>query len=102
MKIASALIATALGIAVTAPALAEHTYRLNDASLSQSTNAAPGSYGGAVDGNSSGSSPGKTRAQVYGELMQAQKDGVVPSNKTDYPPSQRTVQHNREQYRLRH
>ncbi|ERJ34024.1 hypothetical protein L810_3578 [Burkholderia sp. AU4i] len=44
---------------------------------------------------------GKTRAEVYAELIQAQKDGLIPSGKADYPPSQATIQRNRELYQLR-
>ncbi|MCM3500031.1 DUF4148 domain-containing protein, partial [Staphylococcus capitis] len=30
---------------------------------------------------------GKSRAQVVNELKQAQHDGVVPTSKTQYPPT---------------
>ncbi|HDR9045378.1 TPA: DUF4148 domain-containing protein [Burkholderia vietnamiensis] len=45
---------------------------------------------------------GKTRAEVYAELIQAQKDGIIPTPKADYPPSQRTIERNQELYRLTH
>ncbi|HGO6129137.1 MULTISPECIES: DUF4148 domain-containing protein [Burkholderia cepacia complex] len=43
---------------------------------------------------------GKTRAEVYAELIQAQKDGLIPSSKSDYPPSEATIRRNRELYQL--
>lgn len=95
MKLLTALIA-ALGIAVVAPAFAEHAYRLND--VPSNSNA----YGGTSDGSYASSTGGKTRTEVYSELIEAQRDGIVPSNKADYPPSQRTIDRNRELYRARH
>src|ERR1700757_159112 len=37
---------------------------------------------------------GKTRAEVRAELVEAQRDGVVPAPKYDYPPSQDTIERN--------
>ncbi|MGV7246633.1 DUF4148 domain-containing protein [Caballeronia sp. M23-90] len=95
MKFLSAFIAI-LGIAVTTPVFAEHAYRLNDVPVLSN------SYGGMSDGTHASNPGGKTRAEVYSELIQAQRDGIVPSNKTDYPPSQRTIERNRELYSVRH
>lgn len=39
---------------------------------------------------------GKTRTQVVNELKQAQHDGVVPTGKTQYPPSGELVARNKE------
>ncbi|KVH39862.1 DUF4148 domain-containing protein [Burkholderia cepacia] len=39
---------------------------------------------------------GKTRAQVVNELKQAQHDGVVPTSKTQYPPSGELIARNKE------
>jgi len=39
---------------------------------------------------------GKTRTQVLNELKQAQHDGVVPTGKTQYPPSSELVARNKE------
>ncbi|WP_176114799.1 DUF4148 domain-containing protein [Burkholderia cepacia] len=44
----------------------------------------------------------KTRAQVYQELIDAQREGLLPTSKTEYPPSEQTVAHNRELYALQH
>jgi hypothetical protein len=38
---------------------------------------------------------GKTRAQVVQELIQAQREGLVPSGHADYPPRQATIDRNR-------
>jgi len=45
---------------------------------------------------------GKTRAEVYAKLVQAQKDGILPLNRDDYPLSQQTIQRNRDLYRATH
>jgi hypothetical protein len=92
MKLLTSIIA-ALGIATVSPAFAEPAYQVNDA---QSNSAA---YGGASDGSYSSGMGGKTRAEVYAELVQAQKDGILPLNKNDYPPSEQTIQRNRDLYR---
>ncbi|HEF5872929.1 TPA: DUF4148 domain-containing protein [Burkholderia cenocepacia] len=39
---------------------------------------------------------GKTRTQVVNELKQAQHDGVVPTSKTQYPPTGEIVARNKE------
>ncbi|MPV69716.1 DUF4148 domain-containing protein [Burkholderia sp. BE17] len=39
---------------------------------------------------------GKTRAQVVNELKQAQHDGVVPTSKTQYPPTAEMIARNKE------
>ncbi|MFM0197927.1 DUF4148 domain-containing protein [Paraburkholderia strydomiana] len=38
---------------------------------------------------------GKTREQVVQELVQARREGLVPSGRADYPPSQATIERNR-------
>ncbi|WP_321802473.1 DUF4148 domain-containing protein [Burkholderia sp. BCC1993] len=43
---------------------------------------------------------GKTRAQVINELKQAQHDGVVPTSKTQYPPTSEIVARNKELHGL--
>ncbi|TGN98332.1 DUF4148 domain-containing protein [Burkholderia sp. USMB20] len=39
---------------------------------------------------------GKTRAEVIDELKQAQHDGVVPTSKTQYPPTSEIIARNKE------
>nr|WP_057925783.1 DUF4148 domain-containing protein [Burkholderia ambifaria] len=39
--------------------------------------------------------PGKTRTEVINELKQAQHDGVVPTSKTQYPPTGDIVARNK-------
>ncbi|WP_175819009.1 DUF4148 domain-containing protein [Burkholderia sp. BCC0419] len=39
---------------------------------------------------------GKSRSQVVNELKQAQHDGVVPTSKTQYPPTGEIVARNKE------
>ncbi|AOI75281.1 DUF4148 domain-containing protein [Burkholderia sp. NRF60-BP8] len=39
---------------------------------------------------------GKSRSQVVDELKQAQHDGVVPTSKTQYPPTGEIVARNKE------
>jgi hypothetical protein len=41
-----------------------------------------------------GTSAEKSRAQVREELVEAQRMGLVPSGKTDYPPSPQTISRN--------
>jgi hypothetical protein len=41
---------------------------------------------------------GKTRAEVLQELIQAQRDGLIPTNDTDYPPSKRTIERNKARF----
>ena len=43
---------------------------------------------------------GKTRAQVIDELKQAQHDGVVPTSKTQYPPTDEIIARNKELHRI--
>lgn len=38
---------------------------------------------------------GKTRAQVYAEMEQAERDGLIPIRHNDYPPSARAIESNR-------
>ncbi|HDR9059427.1 TPA: DUF4148 domain-containing protein [Burkholderia vietnamiensis] len=47
-------------------------------------------------------SAGLTRADVLAELVQAQRDGTVPTSRWDYPPSAPTIERNRELYALGH
>ncbi len=48
------------------------------------------------------SSSGLTRADVIADLVQAQRDGVVPAPKRDYPPSAQTIALNRARYASAH
>lgn len=41
---------------------------------------------------------GKTRAQAQQELVQAWKDGWLPYNRHDYPPSETTLARNKARY----
>lgn len=41
---------------------------------------------------------GKSRTQVHQELVQAQHDGVVPTSKTQYPPSEAQVARNKQMH----
>lgn len=107
MKVISLLVAS-LSIAVAAPAFAEHAYRLNDVqstrsneSSAASTSAAQSSYGGSNDGLGATGKIGKSRAEVVAELVQAQRDGIVPARKSEYPPSSQTIERNKELYRIR-
>ncbi|KWF26788.1 hypothetical protein WL88_10570 [Burkholderia diffusa] len=45
-------------------------------------------------------SRGKTREQVQQELNQAYHDGLLPTSKHDYPPSEATIARNKELHRL--
>ncbi|MCP3711815.1 DUF4148 domain-containing protein [Paraburkholderia sp. CNPSo 3274] len=44
--------------------------------------------------------PGKTRAQVRADLLQAGEEGMLPLRWVDYPPSAATRTRNRENYLL--
>ncbi|AIO37881.1 DUF4148 domain-containing protein [Burkholderia sp. AU19243] len=43
-----------------------------------------------------------TRADVIADLVQAQRDGTVPTSNWDYPPSAQTVARNRALYAIAH
>ena len=45
---------------------------------------------------------GLTHAEVIAQLQQAQAEGLVPSPKSDYPPSATTIARNREIYAIQH
>ncbi len=45
---------------------------------------------------------GKTRAEVRMELIQAYRDGLLPTANNDYPPSAETQEHNRERLAATH
>ncbi|MXN77799.1 DUF4148 domain-containing protein [Burkholderia sp. 4701] len=47
-------------------------------------------------------SSGLTRADVIADLVHAQRDGVVPAPKRDYPPSAQTIALNRARYAVAH
>ncbi|CAB3809948.1 hypothetical protein LMG28614_07173 [Paraburkholderia ultramafica] len=44
--------------------------------------------------------PEKTRAQVRQELIEAERAGLVPSPKNDYPPSQAAIERNKARFRV--
>ncbi|MCO1370280.1 DUF4148 domain-containing protein [Burkholderia multivorans] len=48
------------------------------------------------------SSSGLTRAEVIADLVQAERDGTVPTSNWDYPPSAQTIARNRELYAIAH
>ena len=62
-----------------------------------------GSYGSAPQATlSSSAAPvvkpalqGKTRAEVRRELIQAYREGLIPTTEADYPPSKRTIERNK-------
>ncbi|MFL9875137.1 DUF4148 domain-containing protein [Paraburkholderia megapolitana] len=41
---------------------------------------------------------GKTRAEVRQELIEAQRNGLVPTNDVNYPPNERTIERNKARY----
>ncbi|MDN7424788.1 DUF4148 domain-containing protein [Burkholderia sp. AU45388] len=43
-----------------------------------------------------------TRADVRAELIQAERDGTLPTSNWDYPPSTQTIARNRELYAIAH
>ncbi|WP_338418461.1 DUF4148 domain-containing protein [Burkholderia cenocepacia] len=45
-------------------------------------------------------SRGKTREQVHQELIQAYHDGLLPTSKHDYPPSEALIARNKELHQL--
>jgi hypothetical protein len=42
--------------------------------------------------------PARTRAEVRAELIQAYRDGTIPTTDGDYPPSQSTIDINRARF----
>lgn len=44
---------------------------------------------------------GKTRDQVTQELIQAERDGLVPTSRSDYPPGDRLIELNKQRYAAR-
>ncbi|MDR5880513.1 MULTISPECIES: DUF4148 domain-containing protein [unclassified Caballeronia] len=106
MKVIPLLVAT-LGIAVAVPAFADHAYPLNDIQPTRGVESSAAfssnrqSYGGSDEGLAAAGRVGKTRAEVVAEMIQAQRDGMIPTSKNDYPPSERTIERNKELYRIR-
>lgn len=47
-------------------------------------------------------SSGLTHAEVIQQLQQAQAEGLVPTSKSDYPPSDAEIARNREIYAIQH
>jgi hypothetical protein len=45
---------------------------------------------------------GLTHAEVIAQLQQAQAEGLVPTHNSDYPPSEATINRNREIYAIQH
>ncbi|CAD9219918.1 conserved exported hypothetical protein [Burkholderia cenocepacia] len=43
-----------------------------------------------------------TRADVRADLIQAERDGTLPTSNWDYPPSTQTIARNRELYAIAH
>lgn len=43
-----------------------------------------------------------TRAEVRQQLIDAEADGLLPSNRNDYPPSASQVARNRQLYAIQH
>ncbi|WP_176046533.1 DUF4148 domain-containing protein [Burkholderia sp. BCC1644] len=43
-----------------------------------------------------------TRAEVRQQLIDAEANGLLPSNRNDYPPSQSQIARNRQLYALAH
>jgi hypothetical protein len=41
---------------------------------------------------------GKSREQVRQELIEAQRQGLIPNTEADYPPSQRSIDANKARY----
>lgn len=46
--------------------------------------------------------PELTRADVRAQLIEAQREGLVPSNKDNYPPTAQQIARNREIYAIQH
>ncbi|MCA8064395.1 DUF4148 domain-containing protein [Burkholderia sp. AU31624] len=46
--------------------------------------------------------PALTRADVVADLIQAERDGTLPTSNWDYPPSAQTIARNRELYAIAH
>lgn len=48
------------------------------------------------------STGGLTRAEVRAQLVEAEQQGLLPTNNIDYPPSAETIARNRQLYALAH
>jgi hypothetical protein len=55
-----------------------------------------------ANANAQTSSSGLTRAEVRAQLVQAEKDGILPYGKLGYPPSDETIARNKALYDIRH
>jgi Domain of unknown function (DUF4148) len=95
-----AIIFAAATAATSAFADADHRYP--DASVGNGWGRNSASVPTATMASNSGSieHPGKTREQVRQELIQAQRDGLLPTSKTDYPPSPELIARNRALYEV--
>ncbi len=95
MKLLTVLLSV-IGIAAAVPAFADANYQSAGATGNDTA------VGGVADGTYSSGARGKTRAEVHAELIQAQKDGLLPFRRNDYPPGAETIRRNQELYRLSH
>lgn len=99
MKFREVLVFGLLGAFLSPPALAD----VGQASPGHAPVEQAGSYGGVPQATlSSSAAPvvkparqGKTRAEVRQELLQAYKEGLIPTTEADYPPSRRTIERNK-------
>jgi hypothetical protein len=48
------------------------------------------------------SAPQLTRAEVRAQLIEAQQQGLVPTNRDNYPPTEQQIARNREIYAIQH
>ncbi|MDR5757136.1 DUF4148 domain-containing protein [Caballeronia sp. LZ035] len=55
-----------------------------------------------IAAQASAQTSGLTRAEVRQQLVQAEAQGVLPSNGVSYPPSAQAMAHNRARYEAQH
>lgn len=92
-------IVASLVVSASASVFATSAYQGLPPSQQTTANAATTTNAGTASISAS-AQPGKTRDEVYTELVQAERDGLVPIHHNDYPPSARTIQSNRVRFAL--
>ncbi|WP_155630536.1 DUF4148 domain-containing protein [Burkholderia territorii] len=96
------IVATLVVVAAATPAFADDGDAYPNIALNSNptSNSAPVSSEPIGSRSSNSASSGKTREEVREELIQAYRDGLLPTNKNDYPPSPATIARNKELFRL--
>ncbi|CAB3802772.1 DUF4148 domain-containing protein [Pararobbsia alpina] len=95
VKLCAALIAAMLA----SSAFADGTHAYPGSAMANTSEGSAASPSGLVSVDAQAPA-GNTRAQVRGELLEAERTGITPAGKFDYPPSAATIERNRQRFSL--